>query len=171
VSEIRFTPERLSSFHATVEKYEMRNSALLPTLYLAQEQWGYLSAPVMDYVAKLLDIPPRDVYEAVSFYILFRRKDMGKWCLQVCNNITCNMMGSEKLIGIVREELGIGPVEVTENKIFSLMLVQCLGSCGTAPVVEVNDTYVENLTPESFRELIRGLRSGNTKLTLPEVSV
>ncbi len=164
---VSFSDDRMERFRTIVAKYEMKASALLPTLYLAQEQWGSLSPPVMDYVAGLLEIPAKHVYEAVSFYILFRRKDMGKWCLQICNNITCTMMGSESLIRVVKDELGIGPNDVTENKLFSLMLVQCLGSCGTAPVVQVNDTYVEELSADKFRTLLRDLRDGKTAVALP----
>jgi NADH-quinone oxidoreductase E subunit len=129
-------------------------------LWLAQEQFGFLSNEVMDYVAGLLGMPPAHVYEAVTFYVMFKRKDMGKYCLQICNNITCSMMGSEKLIQVAKEELHINFNEVTEDKMFSLVPVQCLGSCDTAPVVQVNEEYCENLTPEKFKELLERLRSG-----------
>ena len=153
-----FAPERKARFDRIVKKYEIKASALLPVLYLAQEEFGHLSPPVMDYVASLLDLPPSHVYEAVSFYILFRKKDMGRWCLQVCNNITCTMLGSESLIKIIKSDLGLGPNEVTKDGVFSYMPVQCLGSCDTTPVVAVNETYYENQSPEKFRELLRNLR-------------
>jgi len=114
----------------------------------------------MDYVAGLLDMAPAHVYEAVTFYVMFKRKDMGKYCLQICNNITCSMMGSEKLIQVAKDELHINFNEVTEDKMFSLVPVQCLGSCDTAPVVQVNEEYCENLNPEKFKELIQRLRAG-----------
>lgn len=155
---IQFSPERQRRFEKIISKYEIPASALLPTLYLAQEEWGYLTPPVMDYVASLLKIPPAQVYEAVSFYVLFHSKDMGRYCLQVCNNITCSMMGSESLIRVIREELHIGPQEVTEDKLFSFVPVQCLGSCDTAPVVQVNEDYVENLNPQKLKDLIGRLR-------------
>lgn len=160
---VSFTPENQSRFEKILSKYETKASALLPTLWLAQEQFGYLTNEVMDYVAKLLDMPPAHVYEAVTFYVMFKRKDMGKYCLQICNNITCSMMGSEKLIRVANEELNISFNEVTEDKMFSLVPVQCLGSCDTAPVVQVNEEYCENLTPEKFKELIRRLREGKNE--------
>lgn len=160
---VSFTPENQSRFEKILSKYETKASALLPTLWLAQEQFGYLTNEVMDHVAKLLDMPPAHVYEAVTFYVMYKRKDMGKYCLQICNNITCSMMGSEKLIQVANEELGIKFNEVTEDKMFSLVPVQCLGSCDTAPVVQVNEEYCENLTPEKFKELIRRLRSGKNE--------
>ena len=160
---VSFTPENQSRFEKILSKYETKASALLPTLWLAQEQFGYLTNEVMDHVAKLLDMPPAHVYEAVTFYVMYKRKDMGKYCLQICNNITCSMMGSEKLIQVANEELNIRFNEVTEDKMFSLVPVQCLGSCDTAPVVQVNEEYCENLTPEKFKELIRRLRSGKNE--------
>lgn len=153
-----FTPERLERFHGIVRRYEVKASALLPTLYLAQEQFGFLSPAVQDYVAALLEIPKRQVYEAVSFYTMFRRKDMGRFCLQVCNNITCSMMGSEGLIRVIKDDLGIGPHEVTKDGQFSFVPVQCLGSCDTAPVVQVNETYCEQLSIATFRKLLEELR-------------
>lgn len=157
---VSFTPDNQSRFEKIISKYEIKASALLPTLWLAQEQFGFLSNEVMDYVAGLLGMPPAHVYEAVTFYVMFKRKDMGKYCLQICNNITCSMMGSEKLIQVAKEELHINFNEVTEDKMFSLVPVQCLGSCDTAPVVQVNEEYCENLTPEKFKELIQRLKSG-----------
>ena len=162
--DVVFTQERMARFKQTVAKYERPACALLPTLYLAQEQFGYLSKTALEYVARLLDMPPREVFEAASFYTMFRQKDMGKWCLQVCNNITCNMMGAEKLLKVIRDELGITAGQVTEDGLFSLVPVQCLGSCDTAPVVQLNETYVENLDPEKLRQLIKDLKSSDTRV-------
>ncbi len=156
--KIEFTPDRMDRFREIVAKYEMPASALLPTMYLAQEQFEFLSPAVLEYVATLLDLPPRHVFEAASFYVLFKKKDMGRWCLQVCNNVTCSMMGSEDLLKVIREDLGIGPMEVTRDGKFSLMPVQCLGSCDTAPVVQVNEDYHEKLDPQKFRALLSDLR-------------
>ena len=115
MSTLKFTPDRMDRFQKVVAQYETRRSALLPVLYLAQEQFGFLSPEAMDYVAELLQIPPAHVYEAVSFYVLFKKKDMGKFCLQVCNNVTCHMRGAEKLLEVVKQDLGIGPFEVTRS--------------------------------------------------------
>jgi NADH-quinone oxidoreductase E subunit len=159
---IEFTPEMKKRFEATVAKYEQPVSALLPTLYLAQEQFGYLSSEVLGYVAKILNIPTAHAIEAATFYTMFKKKDMGKWCLQVCNNVTCTMMGSEELIAVVKEELGIELHGKTADNQFSMIPVQCLGSCDTAPVVQVNDDYVENLNPDKLRQLIRKLKGERT---------
>jgi NADH-quinone oxidoreductase subunit E len=156
---VEFSPERMKAFRECVAKYEQPASALLPTLYLAQEQFGFLKPEVLEYVASLLKIPPTQAFEAASFYLMFKQKDMGQWCLQICNNVTCTMMGSEDLIAVAKEELGIGFHEVTSDRKFSVVPVQCLGSCGTAPVVQVNEDYHENLSPVKFRELLKQLAS------------
>jgi len=161
---VAFTPERMDKFKSLVAKYEEPACALLPTLYMAQEQHGHLSGPVLEYVAKLLELPAARVFEAASFYVLFKKKDMGKFCLQVCNNITCTIMGSEDLIHVIKEDLKLKPMEVTADGVFSYMPVQCLGSCDTAPVVQVNEEYFENQDADKFRKLLQGLRSGEVKL-------
>lgn len=159
---LEFSSDMKARFKETVAKYEIPASALLPVLYLAQEQFGFLSPDVLEYVAKLLDLPASHAFEAASFYTMFKKKDMGRWCLQVCNNVTCSMMGSEALIQTVKEELGIALNEKTADNLFSLIPVQCLGSCDTAPVVQVNDDYVENLNADRLRQLIRKLKGEKT---------
>ena len=156
-----FTPERKAKFDSLLSKYEIKASAILPTLYLAQEQWGHLTEEAMDYVATLLDLSPRHVREVASFYVMLRKVDHGKYCLQVCNNITCCMMGSEELLKVIKEELQLEkPYQLTPDKMFSLLPVQCLGSCDTAPVVQVNEDYYEKLTPDTLRKLIQALKKG-----------
>lgn len=157
---VAFTPERLERFKKTVAKYEQPASAVLPTLWLAQEQWGFITPEAIRYVAELLGMTERQVTEVTSFYFMFRKKDMGKYCLQVCNNITCTMMGSEKVMAVIKEELGIGINEVTPDGQFSCQSVQCLGSCDTAPVVQVNDAYFENQDAETFRKTLREWKAG-----------
>lgn len=153
-----FSPKVKSQLAELVAKYEQPQSALLPALYIAQEQFGFLSNDVLELVARELKIPAAIAFEAASFYTMFKRRDMGRWCLQVCNNVTCTMMGSESLLQVVKEELGLVPGQVAEDKLFSLLCVQCLGSCDTAPVVQVNEDYCEKLDPERFRKLLRTLK-------------
>lgn len=158
---MKFTPEREKKLQDLLTKYEIKASALLPVLRLAQEQWGYLNSEIMDYVAGLLDLSPRHVQEVASFYVLLKKQDMGEHCLQVCGNLTCCMMGSDDLLKVIEEETGLKtPMQLTSDRKFSLMPVQCLGSCDTAPVVQINDDYFEKLDPEVFREILRKLKRG-----------
>jgi NADH-quinone oxidoreductase subunit E len=160
---VAFTPERLERFKKLVAKYEVPASAMLPTMYLAQEQWGYLTPPVLDYVASLCGVPSRQAYECASFYTMFKRKPSGKYFIEVCNNITCTMLGSEELLAVLKEELGLEPGQVTADGQIGCRTVECLGSCDTAPVCIFNDEYVENLDKEKFRAMVRSLKSGDPK--------
>jgi|688.fasta_scaffold57918_4 NADH-quinone oxidoreductase E subunit len=163
MTDLKFTPEREKQLEKLLTQYEVKASALLPVLRMAQEQWGYLKPEVMDYVAGLLDLCPRHVREVASFYVMLKKQDLGKYCLQVCGNITCCMMGSDALLKVIEEETGLTKnLEVTADGVFSLMPVQCLGSCDTAPVVQVNEDYFEKLNPEVLREIIRNLKTGQS---------
>jgi len=166
---IAFTDENQRRFETILSRYEIKRSALLPTLYLAQEQFGFISKEVMDYVAKLLEVAPVHVYEAVSFYVMFKKKDMGKYCVQVCQNITCTMMGAEKIAAAFQRELGIKWGEVTRDGNFSLVPVQCVGACDIAPAVQVNETDIGNLTESGVTELIKGLIEDGPKRLNQEV--
>lgn len=156
-----FTPQNLERFKKTVAKYEQSASAMLPALYIAQEQFGYLTPEILEYVAGLLKVPAAKAFEAASFYTMFFKRDMGKYCLQVCNNVSCTMMGSEEILAVIKEELGIEPGQNTEDNTFSVIKVECLGSCDTAPVVQVNDDYCENLNPKRMRDLIKRIKNGD----------
>jgi len=161
MTDLKFTAERKQQFDELLTHYETKASALLPVLRIAQEQWGYLKPEVMDYVANLLELCPRHVREVASFYVMLKKQDMGKHCLQVCTNITCCMMGSDDLLKVIEEELGLSEsMQLTADGQFSLMPVQCLGSCDTAPVVQVNEDYYEKLNPEVFRSLLKKLKDG-----------
>lgn len=158
MSSVHFSDSTLKKFKETVAKYEQPSCALMPTLYLAQEEFGYLSQETIDYVASLLEMPPNHVHEVVTFYGMYKKKDMGKHCVQICTNITCTMMGADDVVKAASEELKLGLNEVSADKKFSLQHVQCLGACDVAPVAQINDDYHENLTPESIRTLLRGLK-------------
>ena len=158
-----FSAENKARVEKILAKYETKRSALLPVLYVAQDQFGYLTDGAMRLVAETVDVPPTFVYEAALFYSMYKKKDMGRYCVQVCNNITCGMMGSKELIDVAENELGIKLNGLTPDRMFSLIPVQCLGSCDTAPVVQINDDYHENLNPRSFRELLQKLKKAEGK--------
>ena len=153
------TPEMKSELKALVAKYEQPQSAMLPALYIAQNKFGHLTDETLVSVAKELGVPPALAFEVVSFYTMFKREDKGRWFLQVCNNVTCTMMGSEDILKVIEEETGLKPGQVAADKMFSVSCVQCLGSCDTAPVVQVNDDYIEKLNPEKFRQFLRKLKT------------
>jgi NADH-quinone oxidoreductase E subunit len=132
---------------------------VLPALYLAQHQQGYITANAIRYVAGLLQITPADVEDVVSFYTMFYRKPVGKFVLQVCRTLSCALNGAERVTEALQEKLGIRPGETDPTKTFTLIEVECLGACDRAPVVMVNDAWHECLKPEDAGRLIDDLRT------------
>src|SRR3989338_1680459 len=127
--------ERIQKFYPTKE------ALLLPVLHAAQKSEGWLSDDTMELVAERLELPKPKVKQVASFYTMFLKKPVGKCHLQVCNNIACFLRGSEGLLHHIEEKLGIQLGETTTDGIFTLTEVECLGSCGTAPVAQVNEDY------------------------------
>jgi len=142
---------------ALIGKYPQKRSALIPSLQLAQKEAGYISADIVREVAALFDLSPNEVYEVVSFYTMFYRKPVGKYVVQVCTNISCMLCNAEGILAHLTERLGIKPGETTPDKKFTLLEVECLGSCGTGPVVQINEDYHEDLTPEKLDRILDSL--------------
>ncbi|MBI3543341.1 MAG: NADH-quinone oxidoreductase subunit NuoE [Deltaproteobacteria bacterium] len=138
-------------------RYPINQAALLPALHLAQAEHGWLSDEVMDEVAAAIDIPPPVVREVVTFYTMYNLKPVGKYHVQVCTNISCALLGAEELMGHCEKRLGIEGGETTRDNKFTITEVECLGSCGTAPCVQINDDYHENMTPERMDKLFTEL--------------
>ncbi len=154
---IEFSPENKKKFEETLTHYPTRRAALLPTLWIAQRQFGWISPEVMEYIASLLEIPPVKVYEVATFYTMYNTKPVGKYHLQVCRTLSCELCGKEKIVNHLQSKLGIKAGETTADGRFTLTEVECLGSCGTAPMMQVNDDYFENLTPEKIDTILKGL--------------
>ena len=133
----------------------------MAALYIAQEQNGYISNEVIKEVANLLEITPEEVLGVVTFYTMYFQKPMGKYHIQVCTNVSCMLRGGYEIWKQVKNELGIDNLEVTDDKLFSLEEVECMGSCGTAPMIAVNEDYYENLTPEKVNEILESLKNQN----------
>jgi len=134
---------------------------LLATLYTAQEQHGYLSPKTLQQVAEQLGLTLSQVYSTASFYTLFHTRPVGHYVIQVCQGLSCYLNeGAEKVVDYISAKLGIKPGETTSDGCFTLLTVQCLGSCGTAPTMRVNDELYENLTPESIDRILEQLREG-----------
>lgn len=159
--EVEFSPDAKKRFEEILTRYDSKRSALLPVLHLAQDEFGYLSTRVIEYVAQLMDLTPAQVLEVVSFYNMFHRKPVGEHHLQFCMTLSCWMEGSHQLLKNTCARLGIKPGEVTPDGKFSIAKVECLGSCGSAPVVQINETYYENLTPEKLNRLINSCKEGD----------
>jgi len=135
-------------------KYPLRRSALIPSLQLAQEEAGYLDPATLCEVARMFEISPSEVYEVASFYTMLYTEPVGKYIVQICTSISCLLCRSEDILEHLQQRLGIKPGETTPDNRFTLLEVECLASCGTAPVVQINDQYYENLTVESLDQIL-----------------
>ena len=163
-----YTPENRRRFDEILKRYpaDATRSAVLPALYLAQYQQGYITANVIRHIAELLKITRADVEDVVSFYTMFYTKPMGKFVLQVCRTLSCALNGAERVTEELRDKLGIKPGETDASGTFTLIEVECLGACDRAPVVMVNDAWHECLRPEDAGRLVEDLRvKGETALS------
>ena len=134
------------------------SSLVLPCVRRIQEDRGYVADSDIEELAAYLGVPQIQIEEVLSFYTQFRRKPIGRWHLQFCHNVSCSMNGAENVLAHVERQLGIKPGQTTPDGRYTLSTVECLGSCGTAPMMMVNDGYHENLTLTKLDELLQGLK-------------
>ncbi|MBL8070874.1 MAG: NADH-quinone oxidoreductase subunit NuoE [Nitrospira sp.] len=143
-------------------RYPVKRSALLPLLYMAQREQGYVTEAAMQEIAGILRLTPPQVYETATFYTMLNLKPVGKFHLQVCKSLMCALVGSDTVIGWISAKLGIKPGETTPDKLFTLSIVECLAACGTGPMMQVNDDYYERLTEEKLDRILADLRQTGT---------
>ncbi len=157
----KFNDTQLAEFNRLVNRYPQgkQKSALLPVLHLAQETFGgWLSSETMDYVAELLHIEPIEVYEVATFYSMYNLEPVGKHLFEVCQTGPCMLNGSDNIIDYIKEKLNIGVGETTEDGLFTLKTVECLGACGYAPMMQMGKHYKEHLTKEKVDAIIEECR-------------
>lgn len=155
-----FSEQALREFEELLTHYPTRQAALLPTLWIAQREFGWVGDEIQAYVADLLGLPRAHVRAVVSFYPMFHQKRVGKYVLDVCTNLSCRLRGADRIVNCIRKRLGIEIDQTTSDGKFTLGVAECLASCGTAPMLQLNqDRYFENLTEESTLKLIDELAS------------
>lgn len=157
----KFTQENLDRINQIIKRYPSKLAALMPTLWIAQEQNGWISQEVMQEVADVLEINPEDVLGVVTFYTMYHQKPMGKYHIQVCTNVSCMLRGGYEIYEKVKKKLGIDNLQVTDDKLFSLEEVECMGACGGAPMIAVNEDYYENITTEKLEEILNTLAASS----------
>lgn len=140
-------------------RYPRRKSAILPALTVAYRQVGHLNKDVYKEISDIIEIPYIEIAEAATFYTMFPKHEVGKYLIQVCHNISCALLGADGLIDYLEQKLGIKKGETTEDRLFTLISVECLGSCTTAPMMQINDEYYENLTKEKVDQILEDLRN------------
>ena len=153
-----FTPENKKKFEEFVKRYPEKRAVLLPALWFVQEQQGWVSPESMEYLGKLLDLSPAYIYETATFYTMYNMKPIGKNHIQVCNSICCCLRGSEDVVHYLKKKLGVDTGESTDDGRFHLSTVECLGSCGTAPMMQVNNDFHEDLTEEKIDQILEKLK-------------
>jgi len=153
-----FSDAALAEYRDILTRYPTRRAALMPTLWLAQREFGWLAEPVQAYVAELMELPLAWVTSVASFYTMYWKEPTGRWHLQLCRNLPCALRGAEDLRTLIQDTLGIGHGEKTPDGKFSFEEVECLASCGTAPVLQINNgAYHERLDAAQVRALLARL--------------
>ncbi len=155
--KLEFPPDAKKRFETILTRYPNKESAVLPTLHLAQEVWGWIPPEAILYISELLDLSPATVFGVVSFYNMFNQKPVGKYHLQVCTNLSCMVRRAYDIYDHLCEKLDVKPGQTTKDGLYTVTEVECLGSCGTAPVVQVNDDYHEDMDVQKMDELLRKL--------------
>ena len=156
---IEFSDEAKRRYQTILSHYPEKRAALLPVLTLAQREFGWISEEVSEYVGALMGYPPSDVLSVATFYTMLHKKPAGKHHIDICKNVSCLLGGVYPCIDEIKKQLGVEKREVTADGEFSWDTTECLGSCGTAPAMQVGDRYYENLTPPRVAEIIEKLRN------------
>ena len=151
---VEFSQRSKERFAEILTRYPEKRAAIMPTLWLAQKEFGYLSEETLVYIAGLLDLSPAFVASVASFYTMYYKKPMGRHHVQVCTNLSCALVGSGEILACLEQRLGISPGETTADGLFSLDEVECLASCGTAPMMQIDDDYWEDLTADKTLAII-----------------
>jgi NADH-quinone oxidoreductase subunit E len=154
---LEFSPETLAKFEQIIARYPKKEAAMLPVLNLAQREFGYLGEEAIAYVARLMDQSPARVLGVVSFYTMLNIKPIGRHHIQVCRTLPCALGGAEKITSFIKSKLGIEVGQTTADGRFTLSEVECLASCGTAPMMQINDAYYENLTEARVTQILDSL--------------
>ena len=156
----RLTPQNEALVQTIIGRYPRARSALIPSLHVAQEQDGWVSPEAMEHIAELIGITPAEVLGTCSFYEMFRREPVGEYLVNVCNGISCMLLGSHELLEHAEESLGIKAGATTSDGKITLQAVECIAACDGAPCLAVNYRYVNDVTHEGFDALVGRLRSG-----------
>ena len=154
VREVRFDDRMEKEISSILARYPDSGAALLPVLWLCQERWGWISPGIMQAIGDRLGLSPSYVEGVASFYTMYQREPPGRFLLQVCTTLSCQLCGTSSLVDHLKESLDIDFGETTADGQFTLVEVQCLGACGEAPVIQVNDDYYTGLTPEKLDGLL-----------------
>src|ERR1700741_3328643 len=167
---MNFPPQLEAKFQSLENCYPVKRSALIPMLLYAQDQFGYVSDEMIGEIAGRLSLNTLQVTETMAYYSMLRRERAGKFHVQVCTNVSCMLRGGNQLYEFVQKKLEIGHKETTEDGVFSLEEVECIGACTGAPAMQINYDFYENLTPIKFDRIIQDLDAGKRPAPEPVIS-
>ncbi len=153
------SPETEKAIEELITRYPVKEAALIPALHKVQDEIGWMPVEAMDWVADKLELPRVRVYGVTSFYTMFRREPTGRHRIEICTNLSCSLMGAEHLSAYLCKKLGINIGETTSDGRITLTEAECLGSCGTAPVMLIDDVFHENLDPDKVDSLLAELET------------
>ena len=155
----QLSPEGKQQVLSELKRYESKQSAVLPALYIGQkENKGFISPEVIQELSKVMEIPESQINEVFTFYSMYNKNNVGKYHIQVCRTLSCMLNGADVLVDHLCKELNTRLGQMTTDGRFTISEVECLGSCGTAPMMQIGDKYYENLTPESAMNLLRAMK-------------
>jgi NADH-quinone oxidoreductase E subunit len=157
VAQVEFDAALEEEIKGILKRYPTKQAALLPLLWLCQDRWSWISTGIMKAIADRLELAPAYVEGVVTFYTMYLRYPPGRYLLQVCTTLSCQLCGTNALVSYLKEKLGIEFGETTSDGKFTLLDVQCLGACGEAPIIQVNNDYYTELTEIKLGELLDGL--------------
>lgn len=145
----------LAGFKVDLWNYEGEKGALIPLLQAAQDTYGFIPATAIDQISEIVGIPAAEIYGVITFYSQFRLKPLGKYLIKICDGTACHVNGSERIAGIIEDELQISGNDTTEDGLFTLQKVACLGCCSLSPVIMINDETYGRLTPKKVQQLLK----------------
>jgi NADH-quinone oxidoreductase subunit E len=163
----RLSEANLRIAHDIIAKFPRKKSALIPLLHLAQEQDGHVTQSAMQHLAELVEVTPAEVYGTASFYEMFKFEPVGRYCINVCTNISCQLVGGWELLEHAEQSLGVKPGGTTADGLFTLEDVECIAACTEAPALQVNYRYRTRVTAEAFDQLVQDLRAGRLDGEIP----
>jgi len=154
----KFNNENIQKIEQLKKRYPKPSALSLPLLWMAQYQDGYISMEAIKEIALICEVPPMEIYRVATFYTMFNLEPIGKYHIQLCKTLSCKLCGKDDILQKIKDLLSIEVGETTSDNLFTLSQVECLGSCGSAPMMQINDDFHENLTDEKVEKILKGLR-------------
>jgi len=167
---IEWTESEAAEIEEIVDRYPERRAAMLPVLWKAQRKFGWLNFDVMRLVSQSVGQPPSEVFAVASFYTMLKKQPTGRYLIQVCHTLSCAMRGADALVAMLEDKLDIRCGETTEDGLFTLIRVECLASCGSAPMMQVNDDFFELLNEARVDEILAAFKA-DSPLSTPRPEV